>query len=699
MADNSNKAWDRVSEERRKLVNQLIEKMKEGKTPSEALWNSMIIRPQNPTSKVYYQGGNRLKLGYIAAENEYKDPRWMTFKQASEEGYKIKKGEHGTVCEKWIFTEKVKEKDENGNVIEREQSLERPKVNYFTVFNAEQMEGVPPLELPERSKSEMLDIAKDFANSSECTVKEVASDSAYYSPSKDEIVMPLKEVFKSDEAFFKVQLHEMGHSTGHESRLSRDLSGDFGSEKYAKEELIAELTSVFVSGNLGVQLEGDHFNDHSNYLSHWIKALEDNPNVLYQAAVAAEKAADRLQSNYENYLENVKENARGIEKEPVLIIDLTEKLKSSVKCEIFEKEDGDYHLRIHNLNDQSGKIENTQNFSMPNGGIFHDINLTKEGIENYKTSLSNIKNIYTTIRVENENLIKSNLYENSNGTYRLEDYSYKKDFTLGSYSIDEDRFKKLKEEFESTKTYEGLTIGRFKMLNRTILYEHSDGKYSLRNYSTQSDIMMDERYIDKNDFEKLKKDFESVKTFEGTRNNIEDKSCKFVLYEHSDGTYQAGYFSQKYHTIENLYSLNKIEFEELKKDVINSKLSEELQLKENVILKLDFKDDYARIYNNVNQSYLIETSSHKYLLDEGEKFQGVTLTTQGIKEYKLSEKEKINSEVITKDNSLNGKEYGDVSSSEDRKSNNEVSKTTPSKVKIKARTCSHSNSKEGGNEF
>ena len=95
----------------------------------------------------------------------------------------------------------------------------------------------------------------------------------------------------------------MGHSTGHESRLNRDMSGVFGSESYAKEELVAELCSIFTQARLNIKLEGEHFNDHTAYLKSWIGALKNDPSELFRAATKAEEASKRL---YNNYLEEKK---------------------------------------------------------------------------------------------------------------------------------------------------------------------------------------------------------------------------------------------------------------------------------------------------------------------------------------------------------------------------------------------------------
>ena len=103
----------------------------------------------------------------------------------------------------------------------------------------------------------------------------------------------------------------MGHSTGHPSRLNRDQINSFGTPGYAKEELVAELTSVFVQAKLGLKLEGEHFNNHTAYLKSWISVLENDPNELFRAASQAEKAMDRL---YENYLALDKSKDNIIEK-------------------------------------------------------------------------------------------------------------------------------------------------------------------------------------------------------------------------------------------------------------------------------------------------------------------------------------------------------------------------------------------------
>lgn len=293
------KALDMINSDRKKIVDKLIENMEKGYFLSKDEWDKFAIRPQNPVSNLSYKGVNRLKLSLAASKEDYKDPRWVTFNQARDKGWNIKKGAKSVLCEKWVFTKNVKEKDSNGKVIEKTVKLERPFPNYFRVFNGEQVEGIPELKFESLKDKKILDIADTFIKSSECKISEVAQDRAYYTPSKDTITLPLREVFKDESSFLKTLLHEMGHSTGHPDRLDRSMKGVFGSPEYAREELNAELSAIFIQGDLGMTIEGEHLNDHSDYLKSWIAVLKKDYNELFRACSSAEKIAERLYKNYE----------------------------------------------------------------------------------------------------------------------------------------------------------------------------------------------------------------------------------------------------------------------------------------------------------------------------------------------------------------------------------------------------------------
>lgn len=292
-----------VENSRREIVKEIIENMKKGYVFSKERWNKEALRPQNPITKAKYQGSNRFRLAFQAIKQGYKDPRWVTFLQAKEKGWKIKHEEKGTLCEKWIWTKEINEKDEEGN--EKKVTIERevPIVNYFTLFNAEQIDGIPELKKIDQEQIELEQIANDFIKSSECEIMEVAQERAYYSPVEDKIVLPLREYFKSEEAFLATLFHEMSHSTGHSTRLNRNIMNEFGSVEYAKEELRAELGATFIEADLNLNLKGENKVDHANYLKSWISVLEDNPDELFKASNDSSKISERLIENYNRVIE------------------------------------------------------------------------------------------------------------------------------------------------------------------------------------------------------------------------------------------------------------------------------------------------------------------------------------------------------------------------------------------------------------
>ena len=291
-----------VMGERKALVDRIITMMKRdgGFFHNASEWDQAALRPQNPLSKVWYRGGNRMKLMAIVTEKGYRDPRWATAKQLFEKGYHIRAGEHGTICEKWIFEKEKKTRDKYGNIVKEVVRLDRPQVMFFRVFNGEQVEDFPEYVPPERveDKTQLGKMIDQIIDTSECPVLEAAQDRAYYSPSQDKIVLPLRGMFKDEESFAKTVIHEMGHSTGHPDRLKRPLRGIFGSAEYAKEELRAEIGALFTEADLGILLKGEHYEDHSDYLRSWISVLEDDYNEFFRACADAEQIAKRLVGNY-----------------------------------------------------------------------------------------------------------------------------------------------------------------------------------------------------------------------------------------------------------------------------------------------------------------------------------------------------------------------------------------------------------------
>ena len=298
-------AHEIVMENRKKLVNCIIENMKKGYVWSPKAWDSTALSPYNPTSNCHYLGGNRVRLMMAAIEQEYQDPRWCTFEQAQRNGWSVQRGAKSVLLEKWIFDETKTIEDSQGNKVEIKEPLNKPKVFYFRVFNAEQIRGIPKLEATTamRTDPELWKIAETMLKSSQCAILQNGGDKCFYSPKRDQITLTSRYAFKSAEAFLSVAAHEMSHSTGHPSRLNRPLVNKFGTPDYAREELRAELGAALFKCDLQLPLSPEQLQDHSNYLSSWIKVLQEDPNEFFRACRDAEKISSYLHENYENTLE------------------------------------------------------------------------------------------------------------------------------------------------------------------------------------------------------------------------------------------------------------------------------------------------------------------------------------------------------------------------------------------------------------
>lgn len=275
---------------REALTAKLIAELEAGTAPWQKPWADRHALPYNATTDKPYRGVNSLYLSITEMQRGYDDPRWATYRQAQEAGWQVRKGEKGTGIEYWKHTETVEVLDDSGRPATREVRLERPRVFYATVFNAKQMDGVPSLESTRKSYEwDPNERAEAILKASGAKLLHDQSTQAFYVPVRDTIHLPRKDQFPNESAYYGTALHELGHWTGHASRLDRDLSGKFGSESYAKEELRAELSSYFTSDQLGVAHDT---NRHAAYVESWIKALKNDKNEIFRAARDAEKITD-----------------------------------------------------------------------------------------------------------------------------------------------------------------------------------------------------------------------------------------------------------------------------------------------------------------------------------------------------------------------------------------------------------------------
>ncbi|MBI3266941.1 MAG: DUF1738 domain-containing protein [Chlamydiae bacterium] len=269
------------------VTERILEKMKQGKIPWHQPWKGLEL-PKNLSTKRPYRGINIFSL----ILTDFSSPYWVTFKQASQLGGRIKKGSKGSLVVFWNWKEKEVE-DQNGEI----KIKKFPILRYYLVFNVEQTEGLERY-IPQEKKLDFTPIeqaeriAKGYKT---CPEIKHETQRAFYRPSQDFINLPKKESFDSIEEYYSTLFHELTHSTGHEKRLNRKGISEidhFGSQQYSKEELTAELGCAYLCGIVGI--ENKTINNSIAYLQNWIGRLQDDPKLLIRAASQAQKAVDYI---------------------------------------------------------------------------------------------------------------------------------------------------------------------------------------------------------------------------------------------------------------------------------------------------------------------------------------------------------------------------------------------------------------------
>lgn len=289
---------------REELTNAFIHSLEEEQLPWARGWS--VVRHQNAVNGNVYRGINAFWLAYQAVERCYTDPRWCTYKQAEAKGWHVKKGEKGVPIEFWsMYDKKEKRKLTNREVYELREKLSdedfkervKPVSNTYTVFNAEQIEGIPKLNIKsqEYDKDMCIEIRDDVLKGLGVSLNE-GGNRAFYRPGDDSITMPPIDSFWAEYNYLSTFLHEAGHSTGHSSRMNRDMSGIFGSEQYAKEELRAEIASAFTTQAIGLEgtMSREHIDNHKAYIQSWIAEVKNDPAELFKAINDANKISDYL---------------------------------------------------------------------------------------------------------------------------------------------------------------------------------------------------------------------------------------------------------------------------------------------------------------------------------------------------------------------------------------------------------------------
>lgn len=292
----SAKADKEARDYRAELTERIIARMEQGTAPWQKPWVGRApVRPFNATTGLAYRGIN---TGWLDMQG-YADPRWATYRQAQAEGWQVRKGEKGTPIEYWKRYETRAALDALGNPVLDDNGkpkkvtvqLERPiGPIYSTLFNLSQMDNVPAYNPPDKQfEWDPIVKAEGILKASGAKILHDQQDGAFYAAGRDQIHLPPQEQFPVPMAYYGTALHELGHWTGHESRLNRDLTGSFGSASYAREELRAELSSYFMSAELGVPHDVSR---HASYVDSWVAALKSDKNEIFRASKDAEKIVE-----------------------------------------------------------------------------------------------------------------------------------------------------------------------------------------------------------------------------------------------------------------------------------------------------------------------------------------------------------------------------------------------------------------------
>jgi antirestriction protein ArdC len=284
---------------RQEVTDKIIKLMEQGVAPWQKPWDAAnpFEMPMNPSAGKHYRGGNAMNLLAEQLDKGYADPRWLTYQQAEKAGGQVRKGEKSTQVEYWEFPPPDKAKDQRDSTArpdDKDDAKRRPVHRIYNVFNASQIDGLEPHKPHVRESWEVVQSAEDILKASGAKIRHDQADAAFFNRAKDTIHMPKKASFASSEAYYGTALHELGHWTGHESRLNRDTMADikkFGDPAYAREELRAELTSVFLAAERGIPHDEKQ---HAAYVANWSKALKEDKNEIFKAARDASKATDFL---------------------------------------------------------------------------------------------------------------------------------------------------------------------------------------------------------------------------------------------------------------------------------------------------------------------------------------------------------------------------------------------------------------------
>jgi antirestriction protein ArdC len=275
------------------ITDKIIADLEQGRVPWVQPWGAAGLPlglPKNGATGRAYSGINILILWCAVAERGFSNQDWLTFRQALTIGAHVRKGEKGTTV---VYADRFIPYRERTRASEAGDQPETiPFLKRFTVFNTDQCEDLPadtapPVDSP--AEDLILPQAEQLIRATGADIR-IGGNKAFYVPSGDYIQVPPPSSYFEPVNWHRTVCHELGHWSGHESRLNRDMTGGFGSPSYAREELVAEMTGAFVCAALSIVPTVRH----ADYLGSWLEVLREDNRAIIRAASAASKAADYL---------------------------------------------------------------------------------------------------------------------------------------------------------------------------------------------------------------------------------------------------------------------------------------------------------------------------------------------------------------------------------------------------------------------
>lgn len=271
------------------VTDRIIAELEKGQIPWQKPWTGVRDGAYNRITKRPYSLLNQMLLQH---RGEY-----ATFKQWQDLGGHVRKGEKSEIVVFWKIFES-KETDSDTGEIEIKKI---PLLRYYNVFHISQVDGVEPLALEQlNDEVEPIEagdkIINDYINREHLNFVECKSNKAYYSPSNDTVVVPLKEQYNLINEYYSTTFHELTHSTGHKNRLNRLQSGAvsaFGSENYSKEECVAEIGSATLMSIAGIETPKT-FRNSTAYIQNWLQVLRSDNKFIVSASSKAEKAVNYI---------------------------------------------------------------------------------------------------------------------------------------------------------------------------------------------------------------------------------------------------------------------------------------------------------------------------------------------------------------------------------------------------------------------